>query len=417
MMVRERLRKLFASRAFYIVFSILASVTIWLYVAYIENPDVAVNVKGIKVEFLKEDYVTDRGLVITSIDTDSLTLRFNGRRNTVTKLSATNVSATVDLSDIKTTGVFQLTYDIEYPIDINTSAISISSRSVDFVTVNVDYLENKDIPVKGTYDGGVAEGYQAEPIELTPSTITVSGPREVLSKISYAWVYVNRENISKTVEESLPFKLMDDSGNQITSEKLHFSQDAINVKIPVVMIKEIPLTVTLLTGAGADESNTVLTISPEQITVSGDAQTLAGLNQIVLGTVDLTKFVSSTSMKFQIVLPNDTKNLTGTSEAEVTVTVSGLETSTIRTTNIDLINVTEGYTASVVTKDLEVVLRGSGAELQKVKPSNIRIVADLVELGAATGTVSVVAKISIDGDFKTVGVIGEYKITVKLTKG
>jgi hypothetical protein len=417
MMVKDRIRKIFASKAFYIVFSILASITIWLYVAYIENPNTTIEVKGIKIEFLNEDYVTDRGFVITKISANTLTLRFNGRRNTVTKLSSGNVMATVDLSKIKNTGVFQLKYDVIYPIDINQSAVSISNLTTNYIEVNVDYLVNKDIPVRGLYDGGVAEGFQAEPIELVPSTISISGPQEAISKVSYAQVTVNRENINKTVDEDLPFTIMDSDGHELKSDKITYSQDKVRVIIPVVAIKEIPLTVTYLTGAGTNDTNVTATITPSTINVSGDAETLAGLNQIVLGTIDLTKFAATTTQTFPIVLPNDTKNLTGTAEATVTVTVSGLTTSTVRTSNIETINTTSGYTATVVTNNLDIVLRGSAEELAKVKPSNIRLVADLVELGATKGTFSVMVKVYIDGDYKTVGAIGDYKVTVKLTKG
>ena len=416
-MVKDRIRKIFASKAFYIVFSILASITIWLYVAYIENPNTTIEVKGIKIEFLNEDYVTDRGFVITKISANTLTLRFNGRRNTVTKLSSGNVMATVDLSKIKNTGVFQLKYDVIYPIDINQSAVSISNLTTNYIEVNVDYLVNKDIPVRGLYDGGVAEGFQAEPIELVPSTISISGPQEAISKVSYAQVTVNRENINKTVDEDLPFTIMDSDGHELKSDKITYSQDKVRVIIPVVAIKEIPLTVTYLTGAGTNDTNVTATITPSTINVSGDAETLAGLNQIVLGTIDLTKFAATTTQTFPIVLPNDTKNLTGTAEATVTVTVSGLTTSTVRTSNIETINTTSGYTATVVTNNLDIVLRGSAEELAKVKPSNIRLVADLVELGATKGTFSVMVKVYIDGDYKTVGAIGDYKVTVKLTKG
>ncbi len=415
-MVKDRLRKIYASKAFYIAFSILASVTIWLYISYVEDPDVSVPIKGIKVEFLNGDYVTERGLVITNIETSTLTLSFKGKRNTVSKLSPANVTATVDLSEIKSTGVYQLDYHIVYPIDINSSSATISSRSVNFIQVTVDNLVRKDVPVYGSFDGSVAEGYQAEPLELAPSVITVSGPQETINKIASAWVYVSRENLAKTMEDNLPFKLMDEDGNQITSDKLIFSQDTIHVTVRVKKIKEVPLTVTYITGAGADESNTVAVITPATITVAGDAETLDGYNQIVLGTVDLTKFETTTTLTFPIVLPNDTANLTGTTEAEVTITVSGLESMSLRATNIDTINIPAGYSAAVVTKDLNVLLRGKEEELHRVRPSNIRIVADLSGLGATTGTYSVPAKVYVDGGFETVGAIGEYKVSVKLEK-
>lgn len=416
MMLRERINRIFASRIFFIVFSVLASITIWLYVAYIENPDVAVNVKGVKVEVLNQDYVTDRDLVITAINTDTITIRFTGKRNTVSQLTNSNISTSVDLSEIKTTGVFQLPYTISYPLDVNPTTLSISSRSVDYITVTVDKLVKKEIPVRGTYDGGVAEGYQAEPIELTPTAITVSGPQEKIDKISYAWVSVHRENISKTVEDNLRYTLMDADGHEVLSDQLTFSQETIKVVIPVLMIKSVPLTVNLTNGASANELNTVVEITPSTISVSGDAETLNSLNQILLGTIDLTKILTSTTETFQIVLPNDTANLTGTLTATVVVTITGLESAHLTTTNIQTANVSPGYSAEIVTQRLDILLRGTAEELEDLTSSNISVVADLSNFENTTGTYSVLAKVYINGDAGNAGAIGDYKVTVTITK-
>lgn len=416
MMLRERINKIFASRIFYIIFSILASVTIWLYVAYVENPDVSINIKGIKVEYINKDFMTDRQLVITDINADTVTLRFLGKRNTVSQLTNKNMSVNVDLSEVKTTGVFMLPYNVVYPIDVNPASLTITSRSYDYITVTVDKLEKKDVPVRGTYDGSVASGYQAEPIEINPAAITVSGPQEVLDNISYAWVIVQRDNISKTYEDSLPFTLMDVNGHEVVSDQLTFSQNTIHVVIPVVMIKDVSLTVNLTPGAGADSTNAISVISPSSISVSGDAETLNNLNQIVLGTIDLSQFLNATTVTLPIVLPNNTSNLTGLTEATVTVNITGLESVHLSADNIQVTNVTPGYTATIVTKSLDIILRGKTEDLSKVAPSNIRIVADLTELGATTGTYTVLAKVYVDGDIVAVGPIGDYKVTVTLTK-
>lgn len=422
-MVKERIRKIFSSRIFYVVFSLLASVSVWLYVSYIENPDVPVTVRNVKVEVLNGDYLTDRGLVVTDITTDTVTLRFTGKRNIVTRLTSSNVAATIDLSEIKEKGVKSLDYDISYPIDINPTSF-VMSKSVDYITVTVDNLLSKEVEVRGSFDGGVTEGYQAEPIELSPEIIKVSGPQEVLSKISYAWVPVYRENLSKTLEEKLPFTLMDDDGHAVISDKLTFSQNSIDVVIPVVMLKEIPLSVNLTYGAGADSSNCSLKITPSVISVSGDAETLNEINQILLGTIDTSKFLNAMTAEYPIVLPNELKNLTGITEATVTVNITGLESKRITTDNIDFTNIKTGYSATIVTKNLDILLRGAAAEIAKITPDEFgrteipvsyRIVADLSELGDTTGTYSVLAKVYVDGDVD-VGAVGEYKVTVIITK-
>lgn len=415
MMLRDKFRKIFGSRSFYIVFSVLASVTIWLYVAYIENPDVSINIRGIRIEYLNKDYLTDRKLVISSPKADTVALKIMGKRNTVSKLTSTNISVSVDLSEIKSAGSYQLAYTVNYPIDVNPADLTVTSRSVDLISMTVDTLIKKDIPVHGTYDGGVAEGYQAEPIEISPDIITVSGPKAEVSKVSYAWVSVLRQNIIKNIEDDLPFVLMDEDGHEVSSDMLTFSQNTVRVKIPVVMVKTIPLTVNLTPGAGADETNSVCMVTPSSITVSGDSETIKSLNQIVLGTIDLSSFLTGTTQTFSIALPNNTNNLTGAKEATVTVNITGLDAQHTSVTNIQASNITEGYSATVITKSLDILLRGKTEALGKVMPSQIRVVADLSGLGATTGTFTVLAKVYVDGD-STVGAVGEYKVTVKISK-
>lgn len=414
-MLKDKFRKIFGSRSFYIVFSVLASVTIWLYVAYIENPDVSINIRGIRVEYLNKDYLSDRKLVISSPKADTVALKIMGKRNTVSKLTNSNISVSVDLSEIKNAGSYQLAYTVNYPIDVNPADLSVTSRSVDMISMTVDTLIKKDIPVRGTYDGGVAEGYQAEPIEISPDIITISGPKAEVSKVSYAWVSVLRQNITKNVEDDFPFVLMDDNGREVSFDMLTFSQNTIRVKIPVVMVKTIPLMVNLTPGAGADETNSVSTVTPSSITVSGDAETVKNLNQIVLGTIDLSSFLTGTTQTFSIALPNNTNNLTGAEEATVTVNITGLDSKHASVTNIQASNVTDGYSAFVVTKSLDILLRGKTESLGKVSPSQIRVVADLSGLGATTGTFTVLAKVYVDGD-ASVGAVGEYKVTVKISK-
>ena len=159
------------------------------------------------------------------------------------------------------------------------------------------------------------------------------------------------------------------------SENVTLSQSTVEVIIPVVMVKDVPLTVNLTPGAGADRRNTVLSISPSYITLSGDAETLNALNQIVLGTIDLKSFALSTSQNFSIAIPNNTQNLTGTVEATVTIFVEGLETRRVQTTNIQTTNETEGYNYAIITQSLEVLLRGVANDLEEVEPVNVRVVA------------------------------------------
>jgi hypothetical protein len=74
----------------------------------------------------------------------------------------------------------------------------------------------------------------------------------------------------------------------------------------------------------------------------------------------------------------------------------------------------DGVDVGIITQSLDVTVRGQEADLEQITSENIRIVADLSEIGNVTGTFAAPAKIYVDG-FNTVDAVGEYWITVVIS--
>ncbi len=414
------LSEAFESKSFRIIFSIVIAILLWSYVAFSENPESTVTIRNIPVEFTQQESLADANLVLIDVSDNVVDLEITGKRNVVNKLSKKNMTVTVELSEITRTGSsagkYQLQYDVNYPSDVNESDLNTDDASTDFITVEVAKLVAKEIEVRGVNESSVAEGYQSEPMEFDPETITVSGPEADVNKVHYAQVTIDRNNISKTIQEELSVVLMDSDGFIVPMDNLTLSQETVLVTLPVVMVKEVALSVNFAYGKSATEDNVSYEIFPSVITISGDAEVLKEINQINLGTIDLKSFATSTSETLPITVPNDVDNLSGTTTATVDVTVLDQSTVRISANNIQYKNETEGFNTNVITQSLDILLRGPEESLEKITSDNIRIIADLSELGTATGTISVSATVYIDG-FEDVDAIGDYKISVSVTEG
>ena len=99
--------------------------------------------------------------------------------------------------------------------------------------------------------------------------------------------------------------------------------------------------------------------------------------------------------------------------------IVGLETKNVKVTNISCINVTEGYTAEILTRSLDVTLRGSPESIAMLKDENIRAVADLTDMNGSVGTYMPRVRIYVDGytdvgSIKTGGT--DYSIYVQIEK-
>jgi len=405
------------STAFYIVFAVVASIALWLYVTYVENPDKTVTVTNIPVTFVNSEKLQDADLVVTKIDRETISLEFTGKRNAVTKLSNSNVILTVDLNDVVLSaggmaGLHQLSYEVTYPSGINKNYVEVSGTSADYVTVTVERMVTRRVPVSGEYNGKVESGFQAQALQFEPETVVVSGPEATVTKINCAWVSLESDTISKSISESLNYKLLDEDRNEIPIDSsLVLSDDAILVTLPIYMVKDVMLSVNLTYSSTATTENTRCEISPSVITLTGDSEILEDLNQIVLGTIDLTDFALTANESMPIPIPNEVTNMTGSITADVSVEVLGMSTARMSASNIAVRNETVGYQTTVITQSLDVTIRADEETLSQIEPSNIRIVADLAELGNTTGTFSVPAKVNIDG-FVNADAIGDYKISV-----
>jgi YbbR domain-containing protein len=361
-----------------------------------------------------EDILQDRNLLVTDKDVQDVTLTLLVKRSLVSQLTNDTVHVSVDLRDIRSSGDYDRVYTISYD-NVDEEDVIVTRRVPEYMKVKIDRMDvNPEVVVRGVFDGTVAEGYMREPIIYYPETIEVSGPESVISQIAYAKVVIDREELTRTVSGVVEFTLVDSDGQTIESSEIKTSVNEIQYTIPIVMMKDVGLTVNLLSGGGATEDNAVVRIDPPTISITGDAELLSSINQIQLGTIDLASFAQSTTETFAIVLPNGVNNLSGEKEATVTASIKGLDTKRIITTNISFVNVSQGYRARSITQYKEVLIRGPKEIIDLIDKDNIRIIGDLADIGNAVGRYSVPTTVEILG-YREAGVVGDnYNVVVSL---
>ena len=268
------------------------------------------------------------------------------------------------------------------------------------------------------FNGSAAEGYSADPLEFDTETIRIYGPEKIISRVDHALVEVNRTDVDKTLSFEAAYTLIDADGNVFESDEITFDRDTVNVTLPISAVKEVALTVDLIQGGGATKENVKWSIEPETITLTGDAETLAGVNSISIAKIDLSKIDGALTETYKIVLPNDTESTDGVKEATLTLELQGLikRVVSIDQSNITCTNVTPGYEAIIMNSSLDnVVIRGPESVVRGITDNNIRAVADLSDYGSATGILSVPVRIMINGTTEA-GAFGEYKIYINLAR-
>ncbi|MBR3083136.1 MAG: hypothetical protein IKH03_00985 [Oscillospiraceae bacterium] len=400
--------------------SLLASLLLWVYVTESEGENIERSFPGVQVRFDGESTMRDtREMIVSDDSTTSVKVTLTGSRRALSALSSADLSAVIDLSRITRTGNYQLSPTISFPSRTDTSAIASIVIDPDSVSFYVDKLDKKTLEVRGVFNGSTAEGYSADPLSFSPSTVIVYGPGKVLDTVDAAYVEVNRTDVDRTLSFDSTFVLLDAEGNEVESDALSYNTEQVNVTLPVRAVKEVYLTVELVPGGGATEKNVRWSLEPASITLLGDAEVLSGVNSITVARIELAQVEDAMQETYRVELPNDTELIVGARETTLTLELQDLETAyyTIDKSNISFINVSEGYTALAEDSLDKVRIRGSHAVLEQLSDLNIRAVADLKNYGTATGRFTVPVQISINGaSASEVGAVGNYEIVAILSE-
>lgn len=412
------MRKLYNSKVFWLIISLLASFAIWTYVVSGESSEIRQVFRNVRVELAGEDTLRrSRDFVVTDLSANSVTVEVLGPRRIIGVLDSSDLVAQVDVSRLTQSGETSMKYEIVYPSGTDTRNITEVSQRPDMLTFVVSKITSVQVPVRGGYEGDLADGFMAETPVFEPSVITVTGPEVYLKDVSYAWVtFGSGVTASSSYSVETSFTLMDEKGNPCSTENLSYSPETLTASLPILESKEVTLSVDLIEGSGATSANTKITVEPATITLAGDSAILGGINRIVLDTIDLTDFAISKTEVYAIPINNELTNVTGVKEAEVTVEIIGLETKPFEVKNFSYINAAEGATVEILSESIDVVIRGTAEQLEQVKSENIRAVADLADFKDSTGAYMPSVKIYVDG-VTDVGAVGDYTIPIVIQRG
>lgn len=405
------------SKGLYMVLSVIIAIACWMYVREVVNPDASGPIRNLPVTFVGVDVLESRGLMLTSGSEQTVTLNVTGKLDAVTALNAETVSIRVDVSALSEPGQYSSDYQVLYnlPSTISSGSLAITDRYPQTVSFTVARQAVRSIPIRGSSIGSVAEGYQAGEFSFQPERIEIRGEESLVNQVDYALVTLDQEDMAETYSGELPYTFVSFTGETLDGAKLETDVPLIRTTLPIFQLKEVELKVNLIHGGGTTDQNVSFEIEPKTIMVSGSSADLEPLKEVSLGNVDLSKVLGSDTLTFPISLAPELTNVSGVAEATVTISVKGLATATLEVDNIELVNVPEGYDAKAVTQTRQIQIRGLEEAVDAITSSQLRIVADLNNAVAATGTQTIPVKVYLDGR-SDVGVVGDYNIVVSILR-
>ena len=405
----------------YLLVSLGAAILLWLYVITTVAPEMNVRIANIPVTLDGTIVLEERGFIVTNVATESISLELNTSRANVSKLSASTIRISGDVSKIREAGDYDLSYTVTFPDTVKTNDVDILRKSSNTIRVTVTKVITKQVPITLNWSGSVQDGllFESKEILLDPDTVVVEGPDYEVEQVTEAVVSYDVSDLKETEIVTLPVSLLDAEGNPVSfSENTTVSVSEISATLPVVATKELKLEVELIPGGGVMKENADVEINPATLRVKGTSEVIDELDDVlVLGTVDLSSIAEEEDFTFPITLQKGVTNMSGDAEAEVKVRIKGIQTDTITVSDIRLVNAPEGYLTEVTNRVVTITVRGGQAEINTIKndkKNGIYVIVDAADY-TGTGQYGLSGRV-VNEKYPEIGIVGSPEVNIVISE-
>ena len=389
--------------------SLLIAIILWVVVINADNPRKTLEFQNLPVELLEQDTLLTRyGLVVSEIDTETVSVKVGGNFKTLGSVSAENIKVRADLSTYTEPGTYRLSYDVSAPI-----GITVEERTPERIPVVLEKIVEKELPVQVVYEGVLPTGISFSEVELEPSTVWVSGVSSVMERADHAVVTVNVSGLNDDYSAAHDYVIEDESGNTVQSSYTNFIDKSVNVSIPVFMTKTVPVEVSVIPSAGVPRTSVATVYEPSEVTVYGRVSDVRGLRAFNVGEIDVRDFVLTCTRTFPLTLPENVDFYEDVVETvDVYVYFRDVETTVFTVNDITLENVPEDVNLELLTNSLDVTVRSNKDSLKNLTTDKIKVTVDLADLDLSAGRRIVPANVKINiGGYD---VCGTYTVMVNI---
>ncbi len=219
--------------------SVLLAVILWLILIYSVNPVISQQVNNVPVTILGEEELADKGYaVINKSELGAASVKIRGERTSVIKAIST-INANINISDIG--GVGEWTEYVSF--DTGVAGVMVDGRSNAAVTVKVDELVKKKVPVL-VHQSGAEKDKQTIIGSLPESKeITVRGAKSELTDLKAIVATVDISKIETDCETECKYYFINNEDSKQEFTSMISLPETITVKNTIYARKTVALKV------------------------------------------------------------------------------------------------------------------------------------------------------------------------------
>lgn len=277
--------------------------------------------------------------------------------------------------------------------------------------VTIEDRDTKKVAVNATFEGRAEGGTEPLITEKSADEVEISGAKSLVEKVSYAQVGISASKISGKAR-TFELKPVPVASGGKRVKFIDVNPNEVSVTAVSTSIKEVKLRVRV-NNPDVDRVKRTYK-APSTIYIKGMRKDLEKVREIETSTVDLSGITASQEIKLDYILPKGIE-LANKSEGlmlKVTVTGSRAAEIALKPSDIRVINVKDGLSATIETDNILLTATGYADVTDKIAASDFSVHVDAS--GLKEGVYTLTPKVSYTKSYNKV-TLNKDTIKVKLT--
>lgn len=256
------------------IVALVFAILLWAYVLVALNPVRSKSIDDVPITLEGYTDLLSRNLILVNSDLGMADVEVNATITNHSDLDASRITCRASLGTISAAGTYRLPLSVTVQSNLGTVA-SVDPRTV---TVEVDNLIVKTVPVKLELTGTLPEGYEVV-AESMVSTITVEGAARYIEPTVRAVATVDLTGRTENVEESVNVVFYDKNDNEVTVVTRSQNNPNVTVRVTISAYKLVNIRpeVTLEDDVYYESINQV---SPASVVLYGTSEALAAIDTV-----------------------------------------------------------------------------------------------------------------------------------------
>lgn len=375
--------------------SLFLAFLIWLLVANIDNPTDSVLFKGVNIQVINADSVTEIDKTFDIISEETVVIKVTERKSILNALSADDFTVVADMENLNDMNTV--------PLTVTCSNAAVSWNEIEMVPssmkVKVEQRKQVEFPITVVTSGKPRNGYEVGQTEVVQGkTVQIAGPESMLNRIGQVKATVITTNIATDQRLTATLEVYDKNGDKIKEPQINrlqikdssgvlLTENKVMVDVTVwEIMSDVPVEINTTGSVAEGYQLTSISALPVTVSLVGTQESLARLNgKVVLkDTVNLDGATENFTVELDISETlSEIEGLRLIADADPTITVSvqiekvGDQTLTIPLSNLQIENRPDDMTLTFSPADeIAVSVRAEDGE-GTIKQSDIKGKVDL----------------------------------------